>query len=105
VRIKYCFREANKCADALIRKGLNSNKDFILFDSPPINLCILLLLFYDNSRLFYERLWPLHSPSSVFTPKIYIYIYIYMTHFIPLIFDYYPVNLAIYMKALMSGKL
>ena len=86
------FVKANKCANALIRKGLNSSQDYRLFDGPLMDLCILL--FYDNYGLFYERLQPLHSPYSVFTPKkIYIYIY---THFIPLIFNYYPVNLAIY---------
>ena len=66
------FVKANKCANALIRKGLNSSQDYRLFDGPLMDLCILL--FYDNYGLFYERLQPLHSPYSVFTPKkIHIY--------------------------------
>lgn len=51
VKIKHCFYETNKCVDALARKGSNSSQDFIFFDSPPMDLH--MLLFYDKSRLYY----------------------------------------------------
>ena len=35
VRIKHCFREANKCADALARHGALLPQNFIIFLSPP----------------------------------------------------------------------
>ena len=36
-----------------------SCQDFIFFDNLSVDLCILL--FYDNSSLYYERLPPLHT--------------------------------------------
>ncbi|KAL0006839.1 hypothetical protein SO802_008341, partial [Lithocarpus litseifolius] len=59
VRMKYCIREANKCANALARTGLDSNQDFMLLDSTLVGLCIQL--FCDNSGLYYERLRPLYT--------------------------------------------
>lgn len=67
VRINYCFRETNKCANALARKRSSSSKDLMLFYSPFVDLCVLL--FYDNSSLYYERLKPLNmflSSSMLF---------------------------------------
>ena len=29
------FREANKCADALARKGCHAHEEFVIFDGPP----------------------------------------------------------------------
>lgn len=49
VRINYCFRETNKCANALARKRSSSSKDLMLFYSLFVDLCVLL--FYDNSSL------------------------------------------------------
>lgn len=50
---------ANKCVNALARKRSNSSQDFMLFDCPPMNLC--MLLFHDNFGLYYERLWSLYA--------------------------------------------
>ena len=99
------FVKANKCANALIRKGLNSSQDYRLFDGPLMDLCILL--FYDNYGLFYERLQPLHSPYSVFTPKkIYIYTRtLYLSYLIITLWTSLYIYIYIYMKVLLSGKL
>ena len=35
VRIKHCYREANKCADDLARRGAILGQDFIVFIHPP----------------------------------------------------------------------
>ena len=35
VRIQHCYREANKCADALARRGALLSQDFVIFHSPP----------------------------------------------------------------------
>ena len=29
------FREANKCADALVRKGCHAHEEFVIFDGSP----------------------------------------------------------------------
>lgn len=49
VKICHCFREANKCADALARKGPSIQQDFIVFYSLPVD--IAMLLFSDFSVL------------------------------------------------------
>ena len=51
VRMELYFHEANKCANALAR---DSSHYFMLFDSLPMDLC--MLLFYDNYGLYYEKL-------------------------------------------------
>ena len=51
--IKYCFREANKCADALSRKGALFSQDFLSFSFPPSNVALLLSL--DFAGTVYER--------------------------------------------------
>ena len=33
-KVKHVFREANKCADALARKGCHAHEEFVIFDSP-----------------------------------------------------------------------
>lgn len=38
VRIKYCFREANRCTNRLVRIGTNQNSNFILYEGPPVDL-------------------------------------------------------------------
>ena len=34
VKIQYCFREANKCADALARRDALLSQDFIVLSTP-----------------------------------------------------------------------
>ena len=34
-KVKHVFREANKCADALARKGCHAYEEFVIFDGPP----------------------------------------------------------------------
>ena len=58
------FREANKCIDAMARRGSGFDQDFMLFDSPSVDLC--MLLYYDNSGLYYERIYPLNFNAFVF---------------------------------------
>ena len=38
VRIKHCFRKANRCADALARLGSNQANDFCVFSSPLVDI-------------------------------------------------------------------
>ena len=52
LKISYYFCEANKCTDAMARRGGGFDQDFMLFDSPSVDLC--MLLYYDNSGLYYE---------------------------------------------------
>ena len=33
--VKHVFREANKCVDALARKGCHAHEEFVIFDGPP----------------------------------------------------------------------
>ena len=42
VKMKHYFREANKCADLLARKGSSSNQGYCLFYSPLVDLSFLL---------------------------------------------------------------
>lgn len=39
VRIKHCYREANRCADKLAKKGANQTLNLILYKNPPVDLC------------------------------------------------------------------
>ncbi|KAK9990756.1 hypothetical protein SO802_025741 [Lithocarpus litseifolius] len=52
-RVQHCFREANKCADALARRGALLPQDFVIFHSPPADVDLLINL--DASRTVYER--------------------------------------------------
>ena len=56
VRMMHCFREANRCVDALARKGPIIQQDFFAFDSPPVD--IIMLLYYDQIGMYYERICP-----------------------------------------------
>ena len=56
VRMNHCFREASKCVDALARRGSELDQDFIVFDSPTMD--IVMLLYYDKLGVYYERLCP-----------------------------------------------
>ena len=43
VEISHCYREANnRCADVLARLGARHNRDFILYDSPPVDILKLI---------------------------------------------------------------
>ena len=44
VKIQHCCREANKCADALTRKGDLLSQDFVIFLKPPADVSLLLSL-------------------------------------------------------------
>jgi len=54
IRLKQCFREANRCADALAKFGTTMEEDFIVFESSPV--FILNLLHYDKMGLTQDRL-------------------------------------------------
>lgn len=53
VRIKHCYKEANKCADALARQGAFLAQDFIIFIQPPLEVELLLSL--DAFGTMYDR--------------------------------------------------
>ena len=44
IKIQHCYREANKCADTLARRGALLPQDFVLFLEPPSNVSLLLSL-------------------------------------------------------------
>ena len=44
VQIQHCFREANKCADTLTRRGTVSPQDFVIYQSPPTDVALLASL-------------------------------------------------------------
>ena len=44
VQIQHCYRGANKCADALARRGVLIPCDFLDFDSPPVDVALLMSL-------------------------------------------------------------
>ncbi|KAL0013186.1 hypothetical protein SO802_000255 [Lithocarpus litseifolius] len=54
VQIQHCYREANKCADNLARKGAFLSQDFVVLLEPPIEVDFLLRL--DSASMSYERL-------------------------------------------------
>ena len=53
VRIQHCYREANKCADALARRGAWLSQDFVIFLDPPLDVSLLLSL--DAIRTLYDH--------------------------------------------------
>ena len=44
VKIQHCYRQANKCADALARRGALLPQDFVVFLEPPADVALLLSL-------------------------------------------------------------
>ena len=38
IHFNHCYREANQCTDGIARKGDAQSDDFILFNSPPVDL-------------------------------------------------------------------
>ena len=53
VRIQHCYREANKCANALARRGALLAQDFTIFMEPPSDVAFLLSL--DSAGTLYDR--------------------------------------------------
>ena len=62
VRIQHCYREANKCADALVRRGAIMDQDFTIFMDPPFDVVFLLRL--DSAGTLFDRF--VASGSEVF---------------------------------------
>uniref|UniRef100_A0A7N2R816 RNase H type-1 domain-containing protein n=1 Tax=Quercus lobata TaxID=97700 RepID=A0A7N2R816_QUELO len=52
-RIQHCYREANKCADALARRGALLPQDLVIFHSPLVDVALLINL--DATGIVYER--------------------------------------------------
>ena len=48
-RVLHCYREANKCVDALARRGALLSHDFVIFHSPPRDVSLLLSLDADGT--------------------------------------------------------
>ena len=59
VQVRHCYREANKCADALARRGAVSSHDFVIYQSPPSDVAMLASL--DAVGTLYERNLSLYS--------------------------------------------
>ena len=53
VQIQHCYREANKCADTLARRGALLPQDFVIFLEPPTE--VLFLLSLNVSGLYSDR--------------------------------------------------
>ena len=54
VEIQHCYREANKCANALARRGSLLPQDFVVFLEPPANVALLLSL--DVAGVAFDRI-------------------------------------------------
>ena len=52
VRIQHCYREANKCADVLARRGALIDQDFTIFLEPPFDVVFLVRL--DTAGTLYD---------------------------------------------------
>ena len=53
VKIQHCYREANKCADALVRRGVLLSQDFAIFLEPSTDVSLLLSL--DAAGVAFDR--------------------------------------------------
>ena len=53
VRLRHCFREANKCADNIARRGALFDQDFVVFIHPPLEVELLIRL--DAMGTLYDR--------------------------------------------------
>ena len=58
-----CFREANACADQLARMSLHFQQPFVILDTPPLELFLLLL--YDLTGLKCNRLCSNIGPRAM----------------------------------------
>ena len=54
LKISHCFREANACADGLAKASSRGGQDFVLLETPPVE--IIQLLFKDSSGSVCTRL-------------------------------------------------
>ena len=61
-RVQHCFREANRCADALARRGVKLPQDFCVFDNPPPDVSVILN--HDNLGLSSNRFCIAGSSNS-----------------------------------------
>ena len=52
-RVQHCYREANKCANALARRGALLPQDFVIFHFPPAEVSLLINL--DATGTMYEH--------------------------------------------------
>ena len=55
VKVGHTFREENRCADALSRRGCSLQEDFVVFDNPP-SMEIESYVNSDANGLYYGRL-------------------------------------------------
>ena len=53
VRVQHCFREANKCANALARRGALLGQVFVIFLEPLADVALLLDL--DSAGVQFDR--------------------------------------------------
>ena len=53
VVIQHCYREANRCVDALARRGAVLSQDFVVFLDPPSKVTLFLNL--DSANTLYDR--------------------------------------------------
>lgn len=60
VKIQHCYREANKCANALARRGALLPQDFVIFLEPPSDVSLLLSV--DAVGTLYDRSVSLAAP-------------------------------------------
>ena len=54
VKIQHCYREANKRANALARRGALLPQDFVVFLEPPADVSLLLSL--DATEVAFDRI-------------------------------------------------
>ena len=52
-RIQHCYRELNKCANTLARRGDLLSQDFVIFHFPLVDVSLLINL--DAIRTMYEH--------------------------------------------------
>ena len=50
VRVQHCYREANKCADALAKKGAILSQDFVVFVEPPSVALLLMIISFPPKK-------------------------------------------------------
>ena len=56
IQFKHYFRQANRCADSLVRLSLSKEAEFSLFDSPPVDMKIF---FEDDlNGMYFDRICP-----------------------------------------------
>lgn len=84
VRIKHCYREANRCADKLARMGANQNLNLIFYDDPPGDLGVFVEADLNGASIARQcpenfvipQLFLLLYPDDPKKKKVCVYIYI-----------------------------